>query len=305
MAVRTHAVPVVDPDLRPLQASQIPANLQTRFPELRSLGAKVPLRQYMAQMWQHREFAATVPLSQLKASHQNTVLGRLWNLLNPLLLIAIYYLIFQVILGIESRRGVDDYLPFLTIGVIAYDFTRGSAHAGALSILKGRGLMETLYFPRVLLPFSAIIAKGVSHLYALAAMLVMLLIMGVRPSIGWLTLPGVFLIHAIMNLGLAFFVARFTFHFRDFERFLTYILRLLLYVSGVLIPINADIITEPWLLRLLQLNPVFVVLEMSREALLPTPIDPILWSYGAGSAVFLLATGFWYYRRCEHEYARV
>lgn len=298
-------LPEVPDELVPRSRDQIPADPRATHPELQSLGARLPLRTYLALMWRHREFAATVPLGQLQAANQNTMLGRAWNLLNPLLLIAVYYLIFQVILGIESRRGVDDYLTFLTVGVIAYDFTRASAHAGALAILKNRGLMQTLYFPRVLLPLTAIFARGTAQLYAVGAMLVMLPLMGVRPTLGWILLPVVLAVHAVLNLGIAFFVARFTFHFRDFEKFLTYILRLLLYVSGVLIPINADVITTPWLLWLLQLNPIYALVEMTREALLPTPINPVLWASGTAASVAIMASGFWYYRRAENEYARV
>lgn len=210
-----------------------------------------------------------------------------------------------MVLGIEERRGVDDYLPFLTVGVIAYNYTRASVHGGALTIVKNRSIVSTLYFPRAILPVSAMIAQTTAHLYAAVPMLVMVLLMGVRPSWTWFLLVPVTVVHLILNLGIALVAARFTFHFRDFEKLLPYALRIGLYVSGVLIPINAELITNDVLRGVLQLNPVYLVIDATRQAVLSSPFDAQSWWGSAVWAALLLVAGLTYFRRAEGSYGRV
>lgn len=296
--------PEVPDELRPRDLDLSDASL-ARWSELHAPDTGGTLRDYLRRLWEYREFAATIPLGQLAARNQDTMLGRLWNLLNPLLLIAIYYFIFQIVLGIEDRRGVDDYLPFLTVGVITFNFTRSSIQGGALAIVRNRSLVQSLHFPRVLLPISSLIASSVSHLYAVVAMLALLIPMGVRPTWTWVALVPVMMMHGALNLGLSMLVARATFHVRDIERLLSYVLRLGLYVSGVLIPLTPELITLPALLSVLQANPVYLMIEATRSVLLGTPFDgrasalALTWSIG------LLVTGFLYFRQAESRYGHV
>jgi teichoic acid transport system permease protein len=292
-------------DLPPPPSLVLPPDPLAVWPDLRRVGSKLPLRAYLAEVWRRREFAVTVPLGELKAQNQDTVLGQLWHLLNPLFLIGVYYLIFGVILGIEERRGVDDYLPFLIVGIITYDFTRSSMQTGARMIVKNRKLMQSINFPRAILPLSAMVSETLAFLYGLPVMLVLLLIAGVRPSWGWLLIPVVVVVQAAMNLGLAMITARLAFHFRDVQQFLPYLLRIWLYTSGVLIPINADMIGNDWLRRILQLNPMYSIIEMMREAVLGGAIQSRVWIVGPVWALVLLVGGFWYFRRAENEYGRV
>ena len=298
------STPQVPDEIRPRHL-RLPDSSFTHWSELHAPDSTGTLRSYLRRLWEYREFAATVPLGQLAARNQDTMLGRLWNLLNPLLLIAIYYFIFQTVLGIEDRRGVDNYLAFLTVGVITYNFTRSSVQGGALAIVRNRALVQSLHFPRVLLPVSSLIANTLSHLYAVVAMLAMLILMGVRPTWMWAALIPVLVMHGALNLGLSMFVARATFHFRDLERLLSYLLRLGLYVSGVLIPLTSELIPLPGLLSVLKANPIYLMIEATRNVLLGSPFDgrayvlAMMWSLG------VLALGFIYFRQAEGRYGNV
>ena len=273
--------------------------------QLRQVGGHARLRDYLAEMWAFREFAAVLPLGQVAAQTRHTVLGSLWNLMNPLLLVAVYYFIFQVVLGIESRRGIDDYLPFLTVGVLSYNFTRASIQGGALVVVKNRAMLHSLSFPRALLPISGLVGQGVLHLWGVAAMLILLPLMGVRPTWQWLLFPLVLLLHAGLNLGFAFFASRFTFHFRDFERFLPYLLRIGFYGSGILIPIIPEFIANDLLRIILQANPIFMVVDLARQVLLGYPPQPLYALFSTLWVVGLVLFGFVYFRRAEDRYGLV
>ncbi len=289
----------------------VPEDVLARYPHLRRVGSKLRLRDYLRELWRRREFAITVPLGELRAQNQDTALGQLWHLLNPLLLIAIYYFVFGVVLNIESRRGVDDYLPFLIVGVITFNYTRSSMQSGARMIVKNRRLVQSINFPRAILPVSSIVSETVAHLYAIPVMLVLLLGTNllddttIRPTWTWLLLLPIVAMQALFNLGLAMAVGRFAFHFRDVQNFMPYALRLWFYVSGVLYPINPELIGTRWIRVVLQSNPAWAIIQVSRDALLYDRVVGWVWATALAWTAAALVIGFWYFRQAESEYGRV
>ncbi len=299
--------PRPDTGLPQPQRPDLPDDPRERWPHLHRVGVRLPLRDYLRELWRRREFAITVPLGELKAQNQDSALGQIWHLLNPLLLIAVYYLIFGVILQVEERRGVDNYLPFLIVGVIIFDYTRTSIQAGARMIVKNRKLVQSINFPRAVLPLSAIVSEAIAHLYSLPIMLVLVTVVpgGPAPQWTWLLLVVVFVLQSMFNLGISMVVARLSFHFRDMQQLLPFVMRLYFYSSGVLIPINPEIIPNTALVTILQLNPAYLIVEMAREAVLAGPLEPQVWLLGAAWSVSMLLVGFWYFRAAENEYGRV
>jgi len=275
-----------------------------RWPSLRHIGRRVTLREYLVDLWRWRNFIVTVPMNELRAQNQDTLLGQLWHLINPLLLAFIYYVIFGLILGI-SRGGVENYPAFLIVGVIVFNYTRTSLRSGAKTIVTNRKLVQTMCFPRAVLPLSTMIEGIVSHTFAIVVMWLVLLATGVRPTALWLLIVPYLLLHAVFNLGLVFFVARFTFHFRDTQQFLPYALRIWFYVSGVLIPIEARFVAMPTARAILRANPIYVIIEIARDAFLYNTFDPTKWRTASAWAVGLLVAGFLYFRRAENEYGLV
>ena len=296
------------PDFEP--SPVVPSDLLARHPELRRVGTSLPLRDYLRELWIRREFAITVPLGELRAQNQDTSLGQLWHLLNPLLLIGIYYFVFGVVLEIESRGGVDDYLPFLIVGIITFNYTRSSAQSGARMIVKNRRLVQSINFPRAILPVSSIVSETISHLYAIPVMLVLLLSTNLLddrlllPTWWWLLLVPITALQALFNLGIAMAVARFAFHFRDVQNLMPYLLRLWFYMSGVLYPIGPLIETD-WIRGLLYANPAWSIIEIARDALLYERAVGWVWALAAGWTAAVLMFGFWYFRQAESEYGRV
>ena len=275
------------------------------------MGVKLPLRDYLRELWVRREFAITVPLSELRAQNQDTTLGQLWHLLNPLFLIGIYYFVFGIVLNVEDRRGVEGYLSFLIVGVIVFNYTRSAMQSGARMIVKNRRLVQSINFPRAILPVSSVVSETVSYFYAIPMMLVLLLGTNlvtdttVVPTWTWLLLIPVIVIQALFNLGLSMATARFAFHFRDVQNFMPYVLRLWFYMSGVLYPINEELIGVTWVRRLLQTNPAWAIIEIARDALLYDRAVGWVWGLAVGWTLVVLLFGFWYFRQAESEYGRV
>lgn len=295
--------PELDAELVPRQPD-IPSDPSATWPGLRRIGVRGSLGQYLRDLWRWRNFIVTVPLNDMRAQNQDTFFGQLWHLLNPLMLALIYYVIFGVILGI-SRGGVENYPAFLIVGVITFNYTRTSLRSGARIIVRNRKLVQSINFPRAALPISALLENIVSHVIAIGIMWLVLMATGIRPSPAWVLVFPILIIQSLFNLGLGMFVARFAFHFRDTQQFLPYVLRIWFYVSGVLIPIEARFVTMPSARAVLQANPIYIIIDVSRDAFMHGVVDTQQLLIAAAWAVALFVGGFLYFRRAEHEYGLV
>ncbi len=105
-----------------------------------------------------RDFVLAMPMEQLRVAHQDTLLGNVWHLGNPLLTTAVYYFVFGVLLGVN--RGVDNFILWLMVGVFAFGLTSRTSHRRRdRDLSSNRGLMRAIRFPRALLPISVVISR--------------------------------------------------------------------------------------------------------------------------------------------------
>ena len=286
----------------------IPENPTQEWPALRPIGAERRLSDYVRDLWDRREFAFTLPLGELRAQNQNSVLGQFWHLLNPLLLVFVYWLVFDVFLqrGGGDRSdlfGGENYVGFLVAGIIPYTYTSKAMQSGARMIVANRRLVQTINFPRAVLPLSALFTETLAMAPALGVMFALLLLTGEPLGWTWLLVVPAFLLQTVFNAGLAFYTSRMTFHFQDVQQLLPYLLRILFYMSGIIFAI--DQVDEPFRTILL-INPMNAFVNIYREATLETPgSGPLSWEIALAWTVVLSITGFLYFRAAEAEYGRV
>ena len=196
----------------------------------RSLPALRPL---FHDLWNARALAWAMAAAQIKASRQNTWLGRAWAVLDPLLLGLTYFLLFAVILGKDTELS---YLAFLLGGIFAYNFTRRAVVSGATSVVKGGAFLTATQTPRSLLPISAVLAALQVYVPTLGAYGVIYLLGGYRPGWSLMALPALIAIQTLLNLGIALLAATATAYFRDVTSFLPYVLRIGMYVTPCCTP---------------------------------------------------------------------
>ncbi|MCY4293813.1 MAG: hypothetical protein OXC58_03085, partial [Acidimicrobiaceae bacterium] len=143
---------------------------------------------YLAEAWRRREFAVLVPAQDLRAQNMSTVLGQFWHIVNPALLVGVYFLIFGVV--IDTSRGVENFLGFLIIGVVLFHLTQRVVQDAAVCISRNLGLIRSVQFPRILLPAAAVNGQTAAFLPALLLALISVLATGERPTLRWLVLPA-------------------------------------------------------------------------------------------------------------------
>lgn len=272
---------------------------------LRPILAILSTREYLEQMWNRRAFAVAMPLEEVRASHQNTLLGNVWHLVNPLLSVGVYYLVFGKILGVS--RGIDNYILWLTIGVFAYGLTSRSVLAGATSIAKSQGLMRAMRFPRALIPLSTVIGRLLTFGFELAVLLAVALVTGEGVNVRLLALPLILAVHTALNLGGAFIAARLNDSYEDVQQLIPFIFQLLRYVSGVMFSVQTFIEgtdSHGRLSRLVGLNPLVQILDLYRWAFMGNPVDPVRLLESVTISLLLLVFGFRYFRTNELQYGR-
>jgi teichoic acid transport system permease protein len=269
-------------------------------PDMIRLGETPKLRQYLRAIWERRQFAVSIAAGEVRAQNMDTVLGNLWQVLNPLMLAGVYYLVFGLVLRID--RGVDNYIAFLVIGVFVFHFTQRSVMSGAKAIVSNEGLIRSIRFPRAILPIASVVGQAIMFLPALAIMLAIALATDETPHPMWLLLLPLFILQGVGNLGAALFVARMTDRIRDVQYVLPYLFRLLFYVSGILYSVER-FVPEQYM-PLFELNPVFCFATAARGLILDHELLLQPWGVGAAWAVALMVLGLRYFRRAEHEYGR-
>lgn len=270
---------------------------------LRPVVSIMSARDYLAAIWRRRDFALALPAEELRSKHQNTLLGNVWHLGNPIITVAVYYLVFGALLGVD--RGIENYLLWLTVGVFAYRFTSSAMLGGATAITSNQGLMRALQFPRALLPVSVVIGEVMSFGFEIAVLASVAVLSGEGVSSRWLLLPFVVALQATLNLGGAFIAARLTDSFRDLQQLIPFVFRLLQFVSGVMYPIERYLDSDhAWLHRVVVWNPIVRILDLYRWVFMGTPIDATEVVRATVVSGLMLVFGFRFFIAAEHRYGR-
>jgi teichoic acid transport system permease protein len=286
---------------------------------LRPLNVRPPLGEYIKDVTRRWPFIRVLASSTAYAKNQNNYLGQLWAVLNPILNAAVYVLIFGVILSID--RGVNNTVAFIVIGIFMFRFIEASVTGGAKSISSKTQLLRSLHFPRAVLPMSSVLSQLATLVPALVVMCAIVLLTGLIPDYDpervtwwWLLLPAAVTLLYIFNTGVAFMMARLVATTPDLENIIGFVMRLVMYASGVIFPISNYIHTlelggwrQTVVEAIFDYQPVSVYLYLVRSTLLQEPTIPqsgLMWILGAVWAVVFFVIGFIVFWRAEERYGR-
>ena len=199
--------------------------------------------------------------AELRAESQRTYVGFLWWILEPIASMAVYYLVFSVIL----RRGGEDYVGFLFAGIVPWRWFQTTTMRGAGAILSARGLMQQVYLPKVVLPLVTFLADSFKFALVFVLMLVYFVATGRPPTVAWLALPVLLVVQGLLVAGTTLLAGAVTPFLPDVRVVLQNVLRLWFFLSGVFYDVE---VFSAEAQRWLRLNPMVVLLEGYRDVLL-------------------------------------
>lgn len=271
---------------------------------LSRIGSRPPLKEYVQQLWQRRFFIWYDAHHRASTRNSRMRLGNLWLVLRPLVDASFYFVIFGLLLDTAGR--MENFPAFLLIGILLFRATATSMSGGA-SILRGnKALIKAFIFPRASIPIAATLQAAMTAVFTIAVMCIAIIAIPPHalPQVTWPLLIPIFLVQTTLNLGVMFITARIGFHVPDMANILGVMSRFLMYGSGVMFPI-ARFIQDPNVLTVVQLNPMYQILDMARTVLIDGAVPGMSsWVISGSWALGTLVIGFVFFWRAEESYGR-
>ena len=261
-----------------------------------------PLGSYLKQTWQRRDFIIELARARSTAEYSDSVLGRVWQLLTPLLNAAIYFFIFGILLG--TKKGIENYTTFLVAGVFVFNFMQVSVTLAASALPRNLLLIQAIHFPKLVLPLAVVVQQFQQYLVSLAVLIVIVLLSGEPVTLMWLAMPVVLILQILFATGLGLIFARWGANSRDINQLLPFFTRTWRYVSGVFFSITVFTATfAEWISTVLLLNPGAVYIDLVRDSLMTSQTNrPIIWLMGVFWAFLFFLVGLIYFYRGERKY---
>src|SRR4051794_20139169 len=257
-----------------------------------------PIRPYVRELWRRREFAYELSRTKLQSQHFDTVFGKLWLVLNPLLLALVYFILVDILRRGHSPPG---FFAHLVAGIFAYYFVSGAVRDGVKSVVSGGRLVLNTAFPRALLPLSTVITSFRRFIPTFLIYIPIHLASDLPVGLVDLWVIPIVLCLALVAAGVSMFVAALQVYFRDLKSFLPYVLRVWLYASPVLY--YAEDVPSKYK-PLLAINPIGALLtawsDVLNAGVAPSAADMLL---GLTWGVVLFIGGGLFFMSRERDFA--
>lgn len=253
------------------------------------------------ELWDYRELLYFLVWRDVKVRYKQTVLGAAWAIIQPFFTMIIFSIFFGKLAGIPSD-GMP-YPVFAYTALLPWQLFAHAMTSSAESLVGNQALLTKVYFPRLVIPISGVLAGLVDFALAFAVLLGMLWYYGILPSIAVLTLP-LFLILAITTaLGIGLWLSALNVMYRDVRYTIPFLTQLWMFATPIAYP--SSIVPEQWR-ALYGLNPMAGVIEGFRWALLSADSPPgHLLSVTCFIVITILVSGLFFFRRMEKTFADV
>jgi lipopolysaccharide transport system permease protein len=239
-------------------------------------------------------------LRDIKVLYAQTIMGFTWAILNPLIQI----FIFSIIFGKIANIGTDGipYVLFSTVAIVPWTYMSEAMTHSSQSLVQQQNMLGKVYFPRLLIPLAPIASKLVDFGISLLIVVAVLFYYRISPTWNLVFLPLFFLLMICIPAGIGMWLSAMAIRFRDVKFAMPFVIRMLIYSAPILYTASSI----PTKYRMIySLNPIVGVIEGYRACLLGVPLN---WEYiipGAITALLLLASGAMYFRRMERVFADV
>lgn len=213
------------------------------------------------EIYAYRQMIFSLVKRDLKGRYKGSVLGFLWTFLNPLLQLAVYTMVFSVIM----RAGIKDYYLFLFVALIPWIFFSSSLTGGASCIMAQQDMVKKIYFPREVLPIAHVTSQFINMLLSFIVVFAVLIFAGYTMNpLAILCLPVIMIVEYILALGLTMIMSAVTVYLRDME----YILGIITMAWQFLTPVMYSIEQAPEEVQMIfQINPMTSVIVAYRDIL--------------------------------------
>jgi len=253
------------------------------------------------ELWEYRELLYFLIWRDVKVRYKQTALGAAWAVIQPFFMMVVFSLFFGRLAKVPSD-GIP-YPVFTFCALLPWQLFANALTESSNSLVGNQNLITKVYFPRLVVPISAVLGGLVDFVIAFVILLGMMLYYGIVPGWAIVTLPGFILLAVLTALGVGLWLSALNVQYRDVRYTIGFLVQLWLFLTPVAYP--SSIVPEKWR-PLYGLNPMSGVVEGFRWALLgkSQPPGAMLW-VSVAVVILILFGGLYYFRRMEQQFADI
>src|SRR4030065_2748751 len=254
-------------------------------------------------LFSYRELLFSLTRKELKVKYRGSVLGFLWSLLNPILIMLVYSFVFSIVL----RGGIKEFAIFLICALLPFNFLSNSVNYGASSIIANSNLVNKIYFPREIIPLSIVLSNLVNFFLELVALFIVLGIMGYKFYLYLYLLPIVIFIQFFLVVGMTLLVSALNVFFRDLQHLITIIMMVWFFGTPIIYPLS--MVPEKYQI-IIKINPmpiyasyyrnIFYYVKYPEGGGLPSVQETLI---ALGITLLIFFIGYFVFKKLEYRFA--
>jgi len=206
------------------------------------------------KIYQYRILIYTLVAREVKARYRGSIMGLFWSMLNPLLLMLVYYLVFSFVMKVK----MENYLVYMFVGLLPWTWFSSALMEGTSSILLGGNMVKKTIFPAEILPVIYVFSNMVNFFLSLPVLIVFIIIFRVHVSFLIFYFPFIVMVQLLFTLGIVFFLSVLNVWFRDVFQLLVNLLNLWFYVTPIIYPISQ---VPQWGRKFFLINPIYPIIS--------------------------------------------
>ena len=206
------------------------------------------------EVYDYRHMLKTLVKQDINGRYKGSFFGFLWTLLNPLLMLAVYSLVFQFVF----RTGIEHYSIYLFICLMPWNAFANTIAVGTTCVSNNASILKKVYFPREVLPLAVVISNTIQYFFSVVIIFIALLVSGVGISWVAIFLPLIVLIQAIFSLGLIMILSAANVYIRDVQYIMNPVMMIWMYACPILYSIS--MVPEKFL-KIYKLNPMTLIMQ--------------------------------------------
>lgn len=253
------------------------------------------LHKTIGEVWTFRFALGNFVINNLRMRYRRSLLGFLWSLLNPLLMMIVVSVVFSTIFKVD----LNVYGIYIFTGLAPWGYLNAAILGGCQTFINAEGFLKKVYLPKALFPLSSVATETVNFLFSILSLYILSLALGNQIRISILLLPFVILITFVFNLGWSMFLGTITAYFRDLSQIMLVVFQALFYLTPIIYTVDTIPENFRWFIYF---NPLYYYVNLFRKTIYGTDALTVAdWGIPIGLAFVMFIIGIWVLMRKDRD----